>query len=926
MVTHLVPKEYVDALLLLGARVWTVPSIEIPGREKPGDKYQFLYTKLHVWRLEDVYESILFLDTDLLFFDISPITLFDFVQPQQMPFFASSRDWMDGNGVFNTGLQLLKPSNRHFRELLELAADPNKTRYGDQGLLNRFFGAEGLNSWYDLPALWNMNHLEQRSIAQINESYGLHGKFWSECTFWPEETQHVIFQKWRDAMISLRKIQLSHLPHNPNIPVVPAIPETCSLWAPLFEATTIKWQSSMPTLALVSFESASVDTISTRETFSSYGAQAAHIILPSQSLVSLLTMLNSSLLLQYDFLWVLSDAAMFRTPSPSLFHPTLKEMRKRAGLGDVLFVFQDCAPTKTASFLISREARGKVNNFLEAVEKNGHAGAEEWVLWELFLSWFTRNGGDACLQVLKGRGLEYDISEEECSGTNGYLFDVGGFGRIEKGDWREVRKPVVPRKVFDEHTGKKVPESFMFQPSLESRPPKTKAIITLLATAPADFKTKQFADPDWFWTAALFHAYTFHHNPLTKLNASQDIEFAVMVTPAVPYPFIKTLLHLGARVITVPALEIPGREKPGDKYQYVYTKLQLQRLSPVYAQILYIDIDLFYFTKNPSPLFDLVTESPFFGSTLEWKAHERKWGQFNSGLQLFTPHQKQYKRLFEYAKDAEYARYGDQGLLTTYYRDRWTILPREFNTHHLEERNVTEVEVGVGFHAKFWSECQKFSEAVKEKGLFSEWATGMGEVRKVLLKNEEDVVVPPVISTNCEEWSLMVDMPRKSGVLMDSVALISFGDVSKAEVERRDTVSRNYGQQALHYQHIGTRLSVALEEVELLLHRFEWVWLLRPHVEMKVRNRPILLELVRFKEGVIGGVEMVEFEDCGSESASVVVTKLGQKRLNGFIKTNSSEITEDSALWAAFIQEFSHSSNVKRMLKEHSLYDLNCKA
>ncbi|KAJ3076346.1 hypothetical protein HDU98_003928 [Podochytrium sp. JEL0797] len=959
MVTPLVPQAYIDGLLDLGARVILVPSIEIPGREKPGDKYQYLYTKLNMYRLEGIYSAVLFLDVDINYFHKSPVTLFNHVSPKidatsptHPYFFASTREWQDGNGIFNTGVQLMIPSNYHYEQLLTLAKDPNKTKYGDQGLLNVYFGAKGDlkasgdRAWMELPRLWNVNHLEARTREEMETAAGVHGKLWSECRFLNADSAP-IFGEWQKAMTQLRGVQAKMMKEGKSrvgAVVVPSVPETCEEWQEVFGATTKRWQTAFNTVAMVSFDSAPVEALRSRDLFAGRQEQAVHLVVPKGSMVALLQQLKDDLLTRYDFVWVLTDSIVM-SDRPGLFWMDLKEMRKRGGVGDIIFAFRDCQHNLSGSFLIASQGKTKLDQFFLEMDKNSHNKQDDALVWEMFLSAFTRKGGRNCLQI-EGRSVFYEFPKEECLS----FYPLREFGRFSPdplGTVKESVETVNPDYAMTFDSKSVIPPEFKFIPSLESQPPKSKAIITLLAIATPDYKTKPFADSDWFWSGAYLFAYTFMHNPKTKLDPNLDVESVVLVTPGVPTPYINALLSFGVRVLIVPALEIPGREKPGDKYQYVYTKLQMQRLEAIYKGVLYVDVDLYYFNESPVVLFDTLdahrtaasaagsSVSPlFFGSTAEWKQHEKKWGQFNSGLQMFTPSNRQFERLFEYTKDPEYARYGDQGLLTTYFEDKWVELPQRYNTHHLEERNATSMNEAVGFHHKYWCDCHLMTEASKTS--FGLWVRDVRAIRRFQLEKMEssdeslwDVPVMPIVSEDCEEWKDLVGVALKAKVLLDTVAALSVGEEDVEVLKSRDSFARQYEQA----NHVVKEAMGMLERLEFvsgtMLAKYDWVWMVGSGVSLQTSKRPFSFELAQFKDHP-KQVELVVFGDCAN-GGSVLFSKHAITRVAEFIKRTRSAGTaaSDADIWKAMMNEFDATLFVKKLddgqkLGLYSLKDGKC--
>ncbi|KAJ3235984.1 hypothetical protein HDU78_004897 [Chytriomyces hyalinus] len=939
MVTEFVPQPFQDTLLEMGARVLQVPSIEIAGREKPGDKYQYLYTKLNMYRLEGIYDSILFLDIDINYFEQSPVQLFSSVKPRKSPdghpyYFGSTREWQNGNGIFNTGVQLLIPSIHHFNALLELAKDPVKTKYGDQGLLNVYFAGDGELPWDELPQFWNMNHLEVRNESEVRAAAGIHGKLWSECQFLSEASKP-LFSLWRDSMRATRRIQMNILKNRYlAMPLVPAVPDTCDEWTSIKGMTTLKYQTAMSSFAMLTVGNVSQEVLNSREDFCVGKALAAHHVESPQKIRTLfdtLELLASRMLPKYDFVWVMNPKVEMNNINGAKFLTEFKEIRKRSGLGDVVYAFRDCAHGLSGSFVIASEGLPKLQRFLEKTRNTGQSTVDDDVVWELFIQLFTGNGGQATLQILD-RNPWYEFPPESCQ----HFFHLKNFGMNQEGLYTKLES--VPCRGVEFQESPVLPEDFVFMPSLSERPAKPKAIITLLAVAAPDFKTKQMRDADWFFSGALLNAYTFYHNPRTRLDPNGDVEFTIMITQDVPQPYIDAFLSLGARVLRVPAVRPAGREKPGDKYEYVYTKLQMQRLEAIYRGVLYIDVDLFFFNESPVSLFqyldqhianakaDPQLEPYFFGSTEEWKSHEKRWGQFNSGMQMFTPSLRQFNRLFEYAKDPDYARYGDQGLLTKYFEDNWFQLPQRYNTHHLEERNASSMEAAIGFHHKYWSDCHYMT--AESAPSFLLWVRDAQAVRGLQLQHLEqhnptsDVLIMPAIPADCDLWKKVAPEAIKQSVLFDTVAVLSTQDADADVLETRNLWAHEYNQ-ASHITMQNVRsVAETVDAVSKLLLKYDWVWVQGKSAVFPKATAPVSLHLAKFQEQA-GTV--IAFEDCGrAATASILFSKSSLDGLAEFIgSVTSGDVAGDR--WSQVLQVFS--SKTPRTLRvigeDHGLYHVD---
>ncbi|KAI8612801.1 nucleotide-diphospho-sugar transferase [Chytriomyces sp. MP71] len=474
------------------------------------------------------------------------------------------------------------------------------------------------------------------------------------------------------------------------------------------------------------------------------------------------------------------------------------------------------------------------------------------------------------------------------------------------------------------------PSGFAFEPSLAIRPAKRRAIITTLFVATPDYRRKLALDSDWFFTGAFLHAYSFLHDPVTKISPGDDAEFVVMITKLVPREYRRALIDLGARLLEVPLIEIEGRKKlNGDKYQYLYTKLNMYRLENIYDSILFLDVDLFFFRESPMPLFNLINSADFFGSTAEWK---EGYGTFNSGLQLIKPSENRYQTLIALAHNSSYARYGDQGLLNKYFHPNGahpvTLLPQSYNTHHLEERNETEIARGIGFHAKFWSECHMLSDA--SKPMWKLWQEKMVALRGIQMRTfesrsgYENATIVPAVPKTCEEWK---EMQKLKGGMFLKWAIVSTGVVKKEVLESRSNLAQQFNEASHLYfpspSQNGERLLLSkLRLANRLFDRYDWLWF--PTESLKY-SRPtssfliILSNQIRAEQPHI-----VTFRDCHGgkiATASFFITrdKNARKKLKTFLtQLDAGEFgaveSDEDALWEKLLYEYTKAGG-ERSLK-----------
>ncbi|KAI9337494.1 nucleotide-diphospho-sugar transferase [Obelidium mucronatum] len=380
MVTKLVPRGYRLALEDLGARVLEVPPIEIPGREKPGDKYQYLYTKLNMFRLEGIYDKVLFFDVDLFFLRDSPIDLFDWIPENATYFFGSTSEWKKGYGAFNSGIQLFKPSHFHYSELIEKARDPNFAGYGDQSLHNHYWVKDGPFPWTELPQKYNTHHLYDRNTQEIADGIGFHGKLWSECHLL-NNASAPLFQLFAETAQAIRNLQMRKYEtgeSDTETVIMPVVPSACLYW----NSFTKRKGGMFMKLVIVSMDTTPKSILKTRQEFGEIFSQANHVVMKRDergggkvSLVLRQLRMVKELFERYDFVWMLDDAVSMKGMSNSTILYDLHDHTH-------LTTFADCVNQKgenaTASFLISKMAENKLDRVLSqyAEDKNAAAVSE----------------------------------------------------------------------------------------------------------------------------------------------------------------------------------------------------------------------------------------------------------------------------------------------------------------------------------------------------------------------------------------------------------------------------------------------------------------------------------------------------------------------------------------------------------------------
>ncbi|KAJ3028199.1 UNVERIFIED_CONTAM: hypothetical protein HDU68_002227 [Siphonaria sp. JEL0065] len=419
MVTELVPKGYRLALEDMGARVLLVPAIEIKGREKtPGDKYQYLYTKLNMFRLEGIYENVLFFDVDLFFLRQSPVDLFDWIPKNATYFFGSTQEWKKGYGAFNSGIQLFKPSHFHYAQLIEKASDPDFAGYGDQSLHNHYWKTGGPYPWTELPQKYNTHHLEDRNAEDIANAIGFHAKFWSECHIFSNASATVfpIFAKTSQDVRTYQMKRYASGDLDAEAVLMPYVSETCAVWTGF-----TKWKGGMfLKVALLSTPSTPSNILKTRDEFADlYGTQAVHLVMEQETKSTAIPLVLRQLKTvkklfgRFDFVWVLSENVVMG----SLDRTFLYDLHGHTHLT----TFNDCINTRgdnvTGSFLIGKLGETKMDRVLKLFEQSTEKELTDAKVWEELSKEFTKRGGKMSLKV-NGTDEYYSVQEREkaCEG------------------------------------------------------------------------------------------------------------------------------------------------------------------------------------------------------------------------------------------------------------------------------------------------------------------------------------------------------------------------------------------------------------------------------------------------------------------------------------------------------------------------------
>ncbi|KAI9334048.1 nucleotide-diphospho-sugar transferase [Obelidium mucronatum] len=269
MVTENVSARQRSVLLRMGARVLVVPSItrrDLPGMPKltpryshlsldKGGEYEYVYSKLQMWRLEGVFETILFHDLDLFFLkDTDPApALFKFADAINSSYFLAAA-WDCCDETLNSGLMVFSPNKERFKEMKQLAPTPPYNYFGDQTLVHHYHWNRSLVTV--LPQAYNVIYFGKLKNFKNEQTIGFHDKFWRRERW---------FSEWRKRMMATRKFQLEQ----GHSYLVPSIPKKLNEWTMVQESG---WMGE--TVHMVSFGAISQEQIEIRQQVAEFNLQA----------------------------------------------------------------------------------------------------------------------------------------------------------------------------------------------------------------------------------------------------------------------------------------------------------------------------------------------------------------------------------------------------------------------------------------------------------------------------------------------------------------------------------------------------------------------------------------------------------------------------------------------------------------------------
>ncbi|KAJ3069188.1 hypothetical protein HDU98_007745 [Podochytrium sp. JEL0797] len=401
-----------------------------------------------------------------------------------------------------------------------------------------------------------------------------------------------------------------------------------------------------------------------------------------------------------------------------------------------------------------------------------------------------------------------------------------------------------------------MPKEFAFYPPIDKVPLKPRAVITsLLSPYPRNpHPLRSEIDSTFLQTLLQAHLHTTHPSPTH--------EFIVLIHLHTPPRYKTALLHLGARLLLVPAIELSWKNEHGNQELLNrYTILQLWKLEGILNAVLYIDSRVFFTDSAHQSLnpregvqrcWAIVdaweAEKPgknLFAGVTEWRKVNgtgvNALGPVDTGVMLFKPNGHHFDALMERAgrvgKEEEkgegddkkmvvveepYSKSFEEGVIGKYFMVEeadagWFVeLEKEMNVGDLSWLNTEQnhiLEQGgsvLGISMPFW---EQKDQPVGSEFAFGLWAGAMQGLRRrqlELYKLHEldapfdlhahtdggDCVIPvvPVVVRDLDLWN----QTRRSGMMYDSIALLSSDGASEEFLKMRDSLAGMY-QQADHF-------------------------------------------------------------------------------------------------------------------------------
>ncbi|ORY44164.1 hypothetical protein BCR33DRAFT_717241 [Rhizoclosmatium globosum] len=388
MLTPLVPPAIRTTLLSLGARILVVPSLQIAGVTPPtkNHQYEFVHTKLQLWKLEGVYRSILSIDADLFHVTHNPVpSLFKVLDDWRL-----TKKAENSSAVFFGGCK--DCCNKELNELVtRKSSTPPYSSHMEQSLLTEYHKEVTNNSIHWFP----YEHNNMISVTNAtNETIGYHYKFWDKRYGNAGQGVYTLFQKQLRALRGAGIV----------VPVFPALME---------DFAKIRDSGAMyDRVAILSVDTtdAGIGAVEerTRIEYSDLGYQADHYYQSrlvgrngnTKGLLGSLKAVTSNALLGggvYEWVWVLSSGVYLT--EEWWIHVVVGELKKERDGKAQLIMFRDCGKERTGTFFVRRAALQMIQQYVGDVEarnlaarKNGRPHLSDGEVVEGFIKIFDYFG------------------------------------------------------------------------------------------------------------------------------------------------------------------------------------------------------------------------------------------------------------------------------------------------------------------------------------------------------------------------------------------------------------------------------------------------------------------------------------------------------------------------------------------------------
>ncbi|KAJ3026695.1 UNVERIFIED_CONTAM: hypothetical protein HDU68_005235, partial [Siphonaria sp. JEL0065] len=388
-----VPIRVRQTLVSLGARIIVVPNVA-----SHANIDLFVYLKLQMWKLEGVYESILYIDKWLQFMDNSPVQeLWSLLEKTRelswysgrKLFFGATKPWTDCCGPISTELMLFTPSLKIYGELEKLAVSyasstATLNKHLDQQVIGQYF-LETKKMYTEIPQKFNTMDMKNRSPEEKSVARGIHQNFWG---FEEVKNKDDIykFDYFQRIMMNLRAVQMQIRSdaapgRQKQAPIVPAVGGfSFEESKKILEAGDGVFDS----VAVVSLGGSLHESVAVQRVFANRNYQATHFNIEIYEGFEYQNVFNVIHKIMLDFEWVLVLHPVVFEKMESSPLPILVAEAKKSGKDLVLF--NDCHESfVSGSFMIRQRVIGnvvrlqhKVIMMQKEIERSGD-------LWSKFL-------------------------------------------------------------------------------------------------------------------------------------------------------------------------------------------------------------------------------------------------------------------------------------------------------------------------------------------------------------------------------------------------------------------------------------------------------------------------------------------------------------------------------------------------------------